>query len=361
MNMPMRFLGLAFALLFVVPAFAVDWGLKEGSPQLQSAGPLAFGPDGVLFVGDTKGATIYAIATGAKPASAANVKLNIEGLDKKLAETLKAKQIAVNDVAVNAESGDVFISVTADDAPAIARISPDGKLSAVSLKKIAFAKVALPDAPEDKDFGGRRGNPRNDSITDLAYIEGKVLVSGLTNATGSSAVRQVQFPFAEADQGTNVEIYHGAHGRSEDNSTVRTFVPFTIDGEPNILAGFTCTPLVKFPVDELTPGKKLRGTTVAELGNRNRPLDMIVYEQNGKRYLLLSNNARGVMKIDTTDIERKEGIEKPVGGGGTAGQKYETIDDLKNVTQLDKLNDTSIVIVTQAEGGPMNLQTVPLP
>jgi hypothetical protein len=34
---------------------------------------------------------------------------------------------------------------------------------------------------------------------------------------------------------------------------------------------------------------------------------------------------------------------------------------VKNVTQLDNRNDTSIAIITQADGGSMNLQTVPLP
>ena len=41
------------------------------------------------------------------------------------------------------------------------------------------------------------------------------------------------------------------------------------------------------------------GTTIAELGNRNRPLDMIVYKKDGKEFLLMSNNSRGVMKIPT--------------------------------------------------------------
>ena len=34
-------------------AVSADHGLKAGNPDLQSAGPLTFGPDGILFVGDT--------------------------------------------------------------------------------------------------------------------------------------------------------------------------------------------------------------------------------------------------------------------------------------------------------------------
>ncbi len=42
------------------------------------------------------------------------------------------------------------------------------------------------------------------------------------------------------------------------------------------------------------------GTTIAELGNRNRPTDMIVYSKDGKDYLLIANTSRGVMKVPTT-------------------------------------------------------------
>ncbi len=49
-------LGLALVL---VSSVAVAAG-----PEMKSAGPLAFGPEGVLFVGDTAGAAIFAIETG---------------------------------------------------------------------------------------------------------------------------------------------------------------------------------------------------------------------------------------------------------------------------------------------------------
>ena len=44
--------------------------LKQGKPDLKSAGPLAFGPEGILFVGDTQGAALFAIDTGEKAAKA---------------------------------------------------------------------------------------------------------------------------------------------------------------------------------------------------------------------------------------------------------------------------------------------------
>ena len=46
-----------------------------------------------------------------------------------------------------------------------------------------------------------------------------------------------------------------------------------------------------------------KGKTIAELGNRNKPLDMISYKKEGKDYLLMANSSRGVMKISTENID----------------------------------------------------------
>ena len=83
---------------------------------------------------------------------------------------------------------------------------------------------------------------------------------------------------------------------------MRTFVPFKVGNEPQLLAAYTCTPLVQLPISALKPGAKLKGKTIAELGNHNRPIDMIVYEKGGKQFLLLANSSRGVMKISTDQI-----------------------------------------------------------
>ncbi len=107
-----------------------------------------------------------------------------------------------------------------------------------------------------------------------------------------------------------MEIYHGSHGQFETRSPVYTFVPYKVNGETNLIAGYLCTPLVKFPVSGLQPGAKVMGTTIAELGNRNRPLDMILYKKNGKEFLLMSNNSRGVMKIPTDNFRRRQGHQR---------------------------------------------------
>ena len=106
---------------------------------------------------------------------------------------------------------------------------------------------------------------------------------------------------------------------------------YRIGSEPYMLAAYTCTPLVKVPVSELKAGAHVKGTTIAELGNRNNPLDMIVYQKDGKDYLLMTNSSRGVMKIPTEGAGEAESITEPVPGGNKKGLGYETIESLKGV------------------------------
>ncbi len=338
--------------------------LPEGTVTLQSAGPLAFGDDGLLLIGDPKAAAVIAIQTGDKTGAPSAAQYDVAGLPAVLAKGLGKPdaKIDIVDMAANPLSGNLFFSVKMPQ-PQIVRLNADGTVAAVALDKVPFSRTVLANAPEDKvtGEGPRARNNRDNSITDIAWVNGQVIVSGLTNATASSSVRALGFPFTESNAGANLEIYHAAHGRSEDNAAVRTLVPFIINGEPTVLAGFVCTPLVKFPLSELTGGEKIKGTTIAELGNRNVPLDLITYQKGGANFLLLANSARGVMKISTADIDRKDGLTKPVTGGGTAGQSFESIESLNGTVQLDKLNQTHAVVVMKSAAGDMSLKTVPLP
>src|SRR5690606_41103 len=73
---------------------------KTGAPGLTSAGALAFGPDGVLFVADPAAATLYAIGVPVgEPQAVTSFK--VAGIDAKIAEALgvKAADITIVDVA----------------------------------------------------------------------------------------------------------------------------------------------------------------------------------------------------------------------------------------------------------------------
>jgi hypothetical protein len=361
-NLMRRILLVAIAAaVFANGAFANNWGLTKGNPGLKLAGPMAFGPDGILFVGDTRSATIVAIETSDTGKSESPLK--IEKVDQQIATMLgtKTDDIQINDMVVNPQSGNVYFSVSRglgpDSLPIILRADNDGKLSELELENVNHSVARLGNAPEP---GSGRRDPRAESITDIAYLDGKLIVAGLSNEEFASKLRSVPFPFDDVDSGTSVEVYHGAHGGLETRSPVRTFVPFTIDGEPHLLAAYTCTPLVKFPVAQLVPEtKKVLGTTVAELGNRNRPLDMIAYKKDGKDFLLVSNSARGVMKIDTSGLSNAEPITEKV-RSETAGVGYDTIDELQGVEQLDKIDDGHAVVLISRDSH-IDLETIHLP
>jgi hypothetical protein len=94
----------------------------------------------------------------------------------------------------------------------------------------------------------------------------------------------------------------------------------------------------------------------------NRPLDIISYQKDGRTYLLMANNNRGVMKINTENIAQQEAIKDPVRGGGKAGLPYDTITELKGVEHLDKLGDShALLLVRTGEDKHLNLESIALP
>ncbi|HKQ73302.1 MAG TPA: hypothetical protein VJ810_06215 [Blastocatellia bacterium] len=371
----MKRFGLSIALavfafgLFIQGADAAKWTseMKEGKPEFKSMGPLAFGPDGILFVADTKAAAITAIATG-DDKSAANAKpLKVEAINQKIAALLgtAADQILINDLAINPISHNAYLAVSrgrgAEAVPVLVRVKADGQPEVVSLDKVKFSRADLPDPPADATSGqgNRQSNPRLESITDIGFLDGRVFIAGLANEEFASTLRSIPFPFKSVANGTNVEIYHGAHGRFETRAPVRTFTTFKIGKEDHLLAAYTCTPLVQFPVSELKPGAKIKGKTIAELGNRNRPLDMIVYQKDGKTYLLMANSSRGVMKITTENIDKADSITAPV--ADKQGLTYETIASWTGVDQLDRFDANHVVLLRRADDGSLNLESLPLP
>src|SRR2546422_1658179 len=90
-----------------VQAADLTSSLKKGTPDLKSAGPLAFGPEGILFVGDPQGAAVFAIDTGDRSPNSAAGPLKIEGFNGKVAAMLGTteQEILFNGMAVKPAPG----------------------------------------------------------------------------------------------------------------------------------------------------------------------------------------------------------------------------------------------------------------
>jgi hypothetical protein len=337
-------------------------GLTTGKAQLKSAGPLAFGPDGVLFVGDSAGAAIVAIDTRDSKATKSAAQIDIKGVNEKVAALLGTSkdQILINDVKVNPISKNVYLSVSRgkgpDAVPVILRLDASGKMSELSLDNVDYASASIPNPPAAKPEAGNR-NPRMDTVTEIAWVNGNVVVAGLSNEEFSSNLRTIPFPFKSEVKSASIQIYHGSHGRYETQAPVRTFVPYTIQNKQYIVAAYTCTPLVTIPMSDLKAGAKVQGSTIAELGAGNRPIDMIAYKKDNHEYILMANSARGVMKVSTDHLESYKPITAP---SDIAGAPYQTVAGLTGVTHLTSLDDANALVLTDSNGA-MDLRSVPLP
>jgi len=330
------------------------------APSLSSIGPLAFGPTGVLYAADRNAATIFALDLGAQATGGAAGTASVAKLDEQIAAMLgtSAAEITITDLAVHPTSHNSFVSVMrgqgADAKPALVRVDGAGKLTLVSFETVQFTSVALPN-PAAVSPNGRGG--RTQSVTDMALIDGRVYVAGLSNEEFASKLWSVAYPFAKADTGTSVEIYHGNHAQVETRAPIMTFLPYRAGNQSLVVAAYTCTPLVKFQTDALKAGTKVVGYTMMDLGAGNQPIDMIRYAKNGQDFLLMANSKHGIVKVPTAQFATLPAITAKV---DTAGS-FEAIAAMPDVVQLDLLDAQRSVSIAGKANEPKNLNVTALP
>ena len=310
-----------------IPSASSSTATTGVTPEFKHIGKLAFGPDGVIFVADGQDVSITALHLAQQMASGAPGTKDVPAIDQTIAALLgiDVTNLLITDMVVDPKTRNTYISVMrglgASAMPVLLRVDGAGTIEVISFDQVRYSRIGVPNPPPAEtplvladgrsipvtnypDEVDPQGLIGVQTITHMAFIDGQLYVSGLSNEEFASKMRVIPYPFATADEGTSVEIYHGSHGQLETFSPVFTFVPYEIDGEPSIVASYLCTPLVTFPISAFKPGSKVQGTTIAEFGNRNRPIDMIVYQKGGQDFILLSNNQRGVMKVPTAPFSQ---------------------------------------------------------
>jgi len=336
------------------------YGLKNGTAAVQSISAIAFGPDGILFIGDSKSASVFAIDTKDKTATEKAAAVEIKNIDQKIAAALgtEAKNIRIQEIAVNPISKKVYCAVhSADGTPVLLTLEGD-KVNPVSFKDIAHSTISIANVPGE-DVKDRGGRPlREQSISDLNYADGSVLLSGLSNQEFGSTFRKISFPFSDKQEQSSLEIFHAAHGKYETNAPIKTFTTAELNGKKYLVASYTCTPLVLFPLDELKAGKHVKGRTVGEFGAGNSPIDMITLKKDGNSFLFMSNSNRPVMRISYKNIEGYEGtLTEPIKESyGIAGVSFTNLPTV-NVLQMDKLDDTQVLVLQRRANGDLDLWT----
>ena len=144
--------------------------------------------------------------------------------------------------------------------PVIVRINGDGKLEELALDNVRFAKAEVPNAPNP-------GRGRTESITDLAYVDGRRLPRGPVQR--GILVPTDRDPVPVQLKGSTARDDRDLPRRSwpvRDEVADPDVRQLPIQNEPYLLAAYTCTPLVKVPVADLKAGAHVKGTTIAELG-----------------------------------------------------------------------------------------------
>ncbi|HMH34257.1 MAG TPA: hypothetical protein VK543_14565 [Puia sp.] len=335
-------------------------GFVFGSPEIKSISALAFGSNGILFIGDSKSAAVFAIETNDVEPVEKAAPVDIKNIDQKIAAFLgtEAKNISIQDLKVNPISKKIYCAVqSVDGTPVLLKID-NGNIQAASLKDIRFSSIVLNNVPAE-DAKDQRGRPlRIASIEDINYADGKVMISGISNQEFGSTFRSIPFPFTNTQDQSSLEIYHAAHGRYETEAPIETFTTAELGGKKYLVASYTCTPLVLFPLEDLKPGTHVKGRTVGEFGAGNRPLDMITMKKGNDLFLIIANSDRPVMKVKYKDIEAFQGSlttqVKEV--FSTAGVPYVSF-PFVNVLQLDKLDDSQFILMQRRSNGDLDLKT----
>jgi hemin uptake protein HemP len=357
-----------------------DFGLTTGELVLQSAGPLLFHPDGILFAADVSAAAVFAIDVADTAAPVGSGAGEVEHLGARTASLLGVERddVVVRGMAVHPSSHAVYLSVArgrgADAIPALIRVSTTGELEVVDLESVPFARTDLDDAPsrtderldvwlddstdttETMEIAGTtlqiaRVALGRSTITDMAWVDGSLLVAGTSNEEFSSRLRRIPFPFDGAGDATSLEIYHVDHGRYETASPIRALIPF--DGGRSVLATYTCTPVVHFPISDLAPDALVRGRTVAELGPMNQPLGLVAYEHDGAEYLLVSGTRHPLLKIPAAAVAGQEPLTEKLEPVGVPREVLSP----EGVTWMANLDPTRIVII-QHDGPDTHLRTL---
>src|SRR3984957_11767823 len=135
-----------------------EFGLEPGRVSLRSAGPVTFGPAGILFLADNAAATVYAVDVADPGPAGGAAPFDLEDVDARVGSFLGCLpgDITIKDMAVHPLSHNVYLSVLRGHGeaaqPVLVRVSRlDGSVTDVPLDDVPFAAAAIGDAPAEDD------------------------------------------------------------------------------------------------------------------------------------------------------------------------------------------------------------------
>ncbi|MEL6595000.1 MAG: hypothetical protein AAFQ47_03620 [Pseudomonadota bacterium] len=360
------------AAAFTSGAFAQDAAL-----DLKFAGALEFSDTGTLFVGDNYNGAIYAfdMSDGAAPTQVAPV--NIGDIDVKIADTLGVPKsaLAINDMAVHPITAEIYISVSRignfKSAPAIMKVAQDASISMLDLASVPFEVQALDHYPDQETTFRPRGLGQGEplirdiakgevtlsslAIMDMEYHEGELFVAGVAFDNFLSTLRRMSYPFDGSQSAANVEMYHISHDQFETRAPIRAMSIQKVDGKTQLIAAYTCSPIVLIDLEEIVDGAKISARTLMDYGN-GQPLDLVSYSAQGEEMLFLTSNSRSPHVIPVSSLNDAQTYTKgdlPEGGKSDMMPIMPVGDTGKAVMfdgmslQIDNLGDALFVSLTR--------------
>jgi hypothetical protein len=364
--------GLA-CVLVASPASTAE--LATGNPKVQSIESISFGADGILLIGDGRGAQVIAVHTG-DLAPVAWGKLEGTDFKEQVGGRLgtNAKGVEILKLAVNPASHRAYLAVRklAGKQDLILTVDGQGKIQEYLLDNVKYNRYKLPadeKAPTVK-------------ITDITFADGRILMA--VQAAQQFAAKIYSIDTRQDDAAPYwiaTETFHVAHGKWETNAPIRTVIPYMENGKKYLVGAFTCTPIVKYSLDDLQAGTRVKGQSVIELGNGNTPQDMFVYEKNGKSYILMNNFRMGMMqksnpvgpspywtaKVDHSILGETEKInENALRRVGNKASESKTdralvVPEYHGVVMMDRLDADRALVIRTDDKGSFRLEVLPLP
>ena len=289
---------------------------------MRSVGPMAFVDADTVVVADWVGAELHALQLP-KVAPGPAKTFNLKDVSAPIARALRTQpdKLRFEDMAFGPQTGLAYITVSvrrghATPAPALVAIDADGKVSIIDLAKARHhTSAAIRNAPAADHRLWRDLPQATLTITDLAFHQGKLYVAGLSNASFASTLRVYDYPFTGKANTTSIEIYHAVHNQVETRAPIRKMAVVTLNGEPTLLAAYTCTPLVTIPLDALVDGAHVTGKTIAELGWGSAPVDMVAFDAGEGPMVLLANSHKSADLMSVAAIAEasaKPGLATPM-------------------------------------------------
>jgi hypothetical protein len=340
---------------------------EQGNPKVKVIEAIAFGPNGLLLIAG--GTQVVTVETGdTKPASWS--KTEIANVDQLLAGKLglEAKDIEVRKLAVNPASRKAYVALQSlkTKANAILTMDGDGNVAEFPLDDVKYTSysLAVPKATVTK-------------VTDITWAGGKIVVA--TQATDKFASRVFTIdPAAKDGSPTQIstKTFHVGHNRWETQAPLRVLMPYPDNGKNSIVGSFTCTPVVRYDLEDAKDDDQITGSSVLELGTGNTPRSMFAYERDGKKYILISvgrNNkqpafgfpsAYWVARVDAALLKETTNINEKapwrIGGANKAGDRVLVAKEYFGVQQMDKLDATRALAIIETKG-EFTLRALPLP